>query len=198
MNKTASSFAHLLLSKAMETARDSISLEDFISLPEVSAGFHEELGFFVIEEQKRYVIRLAVALAREALPVWTESHPGFTGPVDAVTQAEKWISSPCEEFAEMASATQPAAVHDSLRVWRQEPKSAAWAGRTAAWAADAPKYGWQAVCAIMGAQLALGTDCALSSAIRFHNSEEQRAQQDAPSNGGQRFSLNSGFPPRRG
>lgn len=180
MKETGSSFTHLLLSSAMETARDNISLEDFISLSEVSAGFHDELGFFDAEEQKRYVIRLAVAMARDALPVWTESHPGRAGPVDAVTQAERWSASPCEEFAEMAAAMQPAAVQESLRVWRQEPKTAAWAARTAAWAADAPKYGWQAICALMGAQLALGADRALSSAIRFHNSEKQREISGSP------------------
>jgi hypothetical protein len=177
MTETASSFTNLLLSKARDTASDNISLPDFVSLPEVAAGFCEELGMLDLQQREQFVIRLAIALAREALPIWVKAHPLLTGPVDALTQAEKWMDSPCDEFAEIASDTQSAAVHDSLSVWRQEPKSAGWAGRTAAWVADAPKYGWQAVAAIMGAQQALGIDDALSSAIQFHETEKQRAQQ---------------------
>lgn len=176
MNKIASSFANLILSKAVEMANYATSLQDFVSIPEVSAGFHDEYRTFDVEEQKRFVVRLAIAMARETLPVWIEAYPDRTGPVDAVIQAEKWVDSPSDDFAELASATQPAAVHESLCVWRQEPKSAAWAARTAAWVADAPKYGWQALCAIMGAQQALGVDNALSSAIRFHEMEKRRVK----------------------
>jgi len=176
MTATASSFANLLLSKARETAKENISLREFVALPEVAAGFDDEFVNLAVDQRERFVIRLAIYLAQEALPVWVESHPSLTGPVEAVAQAEKWTESPCSESAEMASSTQPAAVHDSLSVWHQEPKKAAWAGRTAAWVADAPKHGWQAVAAIMGSQEALGTDEALSLAVRFHSAENQTAQ----------------------
>lgn len=123
---------------------------------------------------EQVVTRLAICLARGAVKLWTDAYPDRAGPVTAITAAEAWAACPCEAHANAAADTMQEAAHQAMKVWRTAPKSAAWAGRTAAWVADAPKYGWQTVAAIVGACRATSPELVLSVAERFFDAELSR------------------------
>ena len=111
--------------------------------------------------------RLAITLARGVLEVWRVPYPNLLGPVEAVEACEAWVRCPCPRHADDADAAAALALEQAQARWRHEPKAAAWAGRTAAWAGAAPKSGWQAIAAIVGACNATTTDGVVSVAERF-------------------------------
>lgn len=117
--------------------------------------------------QQELITGLAVRLARRVLGVWSHQYPDQLGPVWAVEAAETWATCPCALHAENASMASPSALRQAQMAWHAVPKSAAWAGRTAAWAADAPKFRWPAVAAIIGASKALNTDQVVDTAQAF-------------------------------
>src|SRR4029079_7975800 len=123
--------------------------EVLLSMPSV----HSVLSRTVAETsaQRELLVRLAIHLAREVLSLWQATYPDQHGPVEAVRAAEAWASCPCERHADEAAARQQPAVQQALAAWRPPATTVAWSGRTAAWVADAPKHGWQAVAAIVGA-----------------------------------------------
>jgi hypothetical protein len=102
------------------------------------------------------VLSAAIAAGRAVLDEWSRAYPDQTGPPSAIGAAEAWAAAPSPELADAAARAAELAVRQSIAVWRDEPKSAAWAGRTAAWVAAAPKYGWPAVAALFGACQAAG------------------------------------------
>ncbi len=112
--------------------------EDLLADPSVQAA----LPCVLVNDaasQREMLGRLAVGLAGEALAVWRAHYPDQHGPEEAVQAAEAWAACPCVLHAEAAAAKAAGAAQQARTVWRQQPKAAAWAGRTAAWAADAPK-----------------------------------------------------------
>jgi hypothetical protein len=125
--------------------------------------------------QRELLVRLAIHLAREVLPIWQGSYPDQYGPVEAVRAAEAWATCPCERHAEEAAARQSQAVHHVLAAWRRPATDAAWSGRTAAWVADAPKHGWQAVAAIVGACRATTTEKVVAAAEIFFSHETSQS-----------------------
>jgi hypothetical protein len=112
--------------------------------------------FSLVGLRPHAVILAAIAAARAALARWVEGYPDRAGPPLAVIAAESWAVSPSEETAQAAAGAAELAVTQALGVWHGSRQHAAWAGRTAAWAAMAPKYGWPAVAALFGACQALG------------------------------------------
>lgn len=124
---------------------------------------------------KQIMTRLAISLGRGVVKLWTEVYPDRMGPVAAIVAAEAWAACPCELHADAAAETMQNAAHQAMNVWRTPPKSAAWAGRTAAWVADAPKYGWQTVTAIVGACRAMDPERVVSAAERFFDAEVTRS-----------------------
>jgi hypothetical protein len=117
--------------------------------------------------EREMLCRLAASLAREVLPVWSALHPDELGPARAVAAVEGWVQCPCEAHAELASAAASEATDQSMTAWSNPEKEAAWAGRTAAWAGDAPRFTWQAVAAIVGACRATSRERILTAADRF-------------------------------
>jgi hypothetical protein len=115
--------------------------------------------------------RLAIILAREVVGVWSGVYPDGRAPLVALEAAEAWAACPCSLHAENAAETAPAAVSAFGAVWNLPPKEAAWAGRTAAWVGDAPKYHWQAVTAIVGACRATSAERVTNAAARFFAGE---------------------------
>ena len=166
-------------SKSLALAIVNGALE--LSTNEVGGLLHEKLlaspavkdalarGNLAIDamKQRELLCRLAVFLARDVLRIWTGTYPDDPGPALAVESAEAWARCPCQAHAQLASEASRKANHQSLAVWRRPPKEAAWAGRVAAWAADAPKYGWQSVAAIFGACRASDPNHIISLAERF-------------------------------
>lgn len=124
---------------------------------------------------KQVITCLAISLARDVVSLWTDEYPDRAGPVAAIAAAEAWLACPCEFHADAAAETMQNAAHQAMNVWRRPPKSAAWAGRTAAWVADAPKYGWQAVAAIVGACRSTTPERVVSAAERFFATELSRS-----------------------
>lgn len=116
--------------------------------------------------QVELVKRLAIHLSRAVLHVWTAVYRD-DAPEQAVAAAEAWAACPCEEHAVAAAEKQPAAVESGLDAWRRPPKSAAWAARTAAWVADAPKSNSQAIAALAGAVHAMSVEFVVDSATRW-------------------------------
>lgn len=118
-------------------------------------------------DQRQLVCELAIRLARFVLWVWRGRYLVQEGPEKAVEAAEAWVQCPCPAHADAAHAAQPLAIQQAGAVWSRPPADVAWAARTAAWAADAPKYGWQAVAAINGACEALSREEVVAAAAHF-------------------------------
>lgn len=140
--------------------------EALLASPKVHAALPEPLRYDA-EAQIRLLDRLAIHLAREVLHVWTAVSTADDAPKLAVAAAEAWAACPCAEHAAAAAATQPAAVQAGLHAWTRLPKSAAWAARTAAWVADAPKGNWQAVAAVSGACYATSVEEVVAAAAEW-------------------------------
>lgn len=120
---------------------------------------------------KEVMTRLAIFLARDIVKVWLDVHPERLAPVTAIEAAEAWAACPCQRHAEAAAETAHGASHEAMAVWRVPPKEVAWAARTAAWVADAPKYGWQTVTAMHGACRATSQEHVRIAAERFFSAE---------------------------
>lgn len=103
------------------------------------------------------LVRAAVAAATAALPAWTEAY-AQRDPAEAVAVARAWAEFPSKERAAASAEHGFAAGHVARTVWRGPHQRAAWAARTASWAATAPRYGWQAFAALRGACEACGRD----------------------------------------
>ena len=99
------------------------------------------------------VILFAIKAARSVLSVWDTAYPQVEGPGLALAAVERWARTRAVDDAEVASVAATRAATEARRQWNVQNK-AAWAGRTASWAAMAPKYGWPAVTALGGAVLA--------------------------------------------
>lgn len=147
--------------------------EVLLSMPSV----HSVLSRAVAETfaQRELLVRLAIHLAREVLDIWLANCPDQHGPVEAVRAAEAWANCPCERHANEAAARQQQAVQQALAAWRPPATNVAWSGRTAAWVADAPKHGWQAVAAIVGACRATTTEKVIATAEIFFARETSRS-----------------------
>jgi hypothetical protein len=115
--------------------------------------------------------RLAISLSRDVVKLWSDVYPDRLAPLMAIEAAETWAACPCMRHADAAAETARGAAHQAMAVWRVPPKEAAWAGRTAAWVADAPKYGWQTVTAIYGACRATSQEHAVAATARFFSTE---------------------------
>ncbi|AUX28374.1 MULTISPECIES: hypothetical protein [Sorangium] len=137
----------------------------------VKAAIAEVPGAPDAEGWKQVITRLAVFLARGVVKRWSNAYPDRLEPLRAVEAAEAWAACPCAHHAEAAAETAPGAARQAMAAWRSSPKEAAWAGRTAAWAADAPKYGWQTIAAIVGACRATGSKEVIAMAERFFSAE---------------------------
>jgi hypothetical protein len=146
--------------------------EVLLSMPSV----HSVLAPAVAEAsaQRELLVRLAIHLAREVLAIWQATYPDQHGPIGAVEAGEAWASCPCERHADEAAARQQQAVQQALAAWRPPATNVAWSGRTAAWVADAPKHGWQAVAAIVGACRATSTEKVIAAAEIFFARETSR------------------------
>jgi hypothetical protein len=121
--------------------------------------------------RKEVMTRLAISLSRDVVKLWSDAYPDRLAPLAAIEAAEAWAACPCGRHADAAAETMQNAAHQAMAVWRVPPKEAAWAGRTAAWVADAPKYGWQTVAAIGGACRSTSQDHAVAAAARFFSAE---------------------------
>ncbi|WP_437970557.1 hypothetical protein WMF04_15275 [Sorangium sp. So ce260] len=137
----------------------------------VKAAIAEVPGAPDADRWKQVMTRLAVFLAREVVKLWSDAYPDRVAPLRAIEAAEAWAACPCEHHAEAAAETTAGAARQAMAVWRIPPKEAAWAGRTAAWAADAPRYGWQTVAAIGGACRAARSENVIAAAERFFSAE---------------------------
>lgn len=150
----------------------TVRMEDaLLASPSVKIAIAQVPGPHDAERWKHILTRLAIALAREVVPLWSDAHPDRVEPLRAIEAAEAWAACPCKHHADAAAETMPDAARQALAMWRVPPKEPAWAGRTAAWAADAPKYGWQAVAAIGGACRATGAEKVIAAAERFFSAE---------------------------
>jgi len=97
-----------------------------------------------------------IALGRSVLTRWTRAFPEQDGPQLAVAAAEAWAVAPSPDGAQSAANAADLAIRQAIAVWHGPQQHAAWAGRTAAWVAMAPKYDWPAVAALFGACQAIG------------------------------------------
>jgi hypothetical protein len=97
------------------------------------------------------VLLSALAAGRSVIGLWQRAFPQLPGPPEALAAAAGWAADPTETAADSAARAADRAIRESLDVWRGPDQAAAWAGRTAAWVAMAPKYGWPAVAALAGA-----------------------------------------------
>jgi class 3 adenylate cyclase len=113
--------------------------------------------------RRKDVILAGIAASRAVIQVWEQIYPDSAGPPLAVEAAEAWMKSPSDASAEAAATAAKLAGDQALAVWRRPERAAAWVGRTAAWAASAPKYGWQAVPAIYGAVQVAGKPLIVSA-----------------------------------
>jgi len=114
------------------------------------------------------VVVAVIALGRTVVARWTRAYPEQDGPQLAVAAAEAWAVAPSGDAAELAARAADPAIKQAIAVWRGQQQHAAWAGRTAAWVAMAPKYDWPAVAAVFGACQAIGKRqvvAALASAL---------------------------------
>lgn len=128
-------------------ARDGLVHLELLRAPRISS----RLAHVDSQQQVEMLCRLAIALARYALSVWEEQYPYVREPVTAIEAAEAWAACPCARHAQAALVAEEGANREAQRVWRTPASPAAWAARTAAWAAAAPSYGWQAIPALVGA-----------------------------------------------
>jgi len=109
------------------------------------------------------VLLSALAAGRSVIGLWQRAFPKLSGPPAALAAAEGWAADPSETAAESAARAAERAIRESLGVWRGPDHAAAWAGRTAAWVAMAPRYGWPAVAALYGACEASGCESVIVS-----------------------------------
>jgi hypothetical protein len=154
-----------------DTKEDGALHEHLLATTAVSSALAGANGPSDPKSQRELLSRLAVFLAREVLSVWSASYPEDREAARAVVAAERWIGCPCPAHADAAADAARNAAEQAQAVWQRPPKEAAWAGRAAAWAADAPKYGWQSVAAIIGACRATSSDRIVMAADRFFETE---------------------------
>jgi hypothetical protein len=102
------------------------------------------------------VLLAVVVVGRAVLPRWVERFPELEGPLGAITAAEAWAAAPSAETAESAVRASEPAIQQAVAQWRSQLRHAAWAGRTAAWVAMAPKLDWPGVAALFSACQAVG------------------------------------------
>jgi len=115
------------------------------------------------------ILVAVVQVGRTVVPQWADAYRDRDGPPAAVAAAEAWAADPSPEAAERAARAADRAIEQALAVWRGALQHAAWAGRTAAWVAMAPRYDWPAVAALFGACQAIGRArvvAAVASALR--------------------------------
>ena len=105
---------------------------------------------------RQAVLVAVIALGRTVLARWARAYPEQDGPKRAVEAAEAWAVAPSPEAAESAAKAADLAIKQAIAVWQGPRQHAAWAGRTVAWIAMAPKYDWPAVSAFFGACQAIG------------------------------------------
>ena len=86
------------------------------------------------------VLVAVIALGRAVVTSWVEAYPEQDGPLLAAAAAEAWVASPSPDAAELAAKAADPATKQAIAVWRGQFQHAAWAGRTVAWVAMAPKY----------------------------------------------------------
>lgn len=134
---------------------------------------------------QQVVVLLALAAGRSVIRLWRRAFPDLLGPPEALTAAERWALEPSESAAEVAARAANLAIRQSLSVWGGPNRVAAWAGRTAAWVAMAPKYGWPAVAALNGACEAGGTESVVGALSAYLSGlcsgrAEQGAAADRP------------------
>jgi hypothetical protein len=174
MKSPSRTLSEAVVAGALELAADEANAalhEYLLATTAVSSALARANGPSDPKGQRELLCRLAVFLAREVLSVWSTSYPEDRAPAIAVAAAEAWTGCPCPAHAEGAADTARRAADQALAVWRQLPQEAAWAGRAAAWAADAPKYGWQSVAAIIGACRATSSDRVVMAADRFFETQ---------------------------
>ena len=138
---------------------------------DASQGHGESGCFFTGAGSRCCRPRARVVRGAGAGPQTSRVYPDRRAPLVALEAAEAWAACPCSLHAENAAETAPAAVSAFGAVWNLPPKEAAWAGRTAAWVGDAPKYHWQAVTAIVGACRATSAERVTNAAARFFAGE---------------------------
>ena len=161
-----------LLDSDADNANLTVRNDDaLLATPSVQALLAQTPGPHDPDPWNRIMTRLAISLARKVVSIWTDAHPDCAEPLRAVEAAEAWAACPCKLHADAAAETMAAAAHQAMATWRVPPKEAAWAARTAAWTADAPKYGWQTVAAIGGACHATSADDITAAAARFFAAE---------------------------
>ena len=103
------------------------------------------------------VISTSIVCARFVLKSWERLYPDDRRPCTAIEAAEQWSMCPCDSCAEIAAQVSGQASAAALSVWHStSDMRAPWAARTAAWAADGPKYKWQSFAAISGALKVVG------------------------------------------
>jgi hypothetical protein len=174
MQSPSRTLSEAIVAGALELAASEVDgalHEHLLATTAVSSALARTIGQSDLKSQRELLCRLAVFLAREVLSVWSASYPGERAPAKAVVAAEAWVGCPSPAHADAAAEAARLAADQALAVWRHPPKEAAWAGRAAAWAAAAPKYGWQSVAAIIAACRATDSDRIVVAADRFFETQ---------------------------
>jgi hypothetical protein len=169
---TPSTIARLLVERAnnLVAAHDrreltaAPTMDMLLAHPSIADG----IGFCNDRPARQVGVLLALAAGRSVIGLWQRVFPHLSGPPEALVAAAAWAENPSEVAAAVAANAAAVAVRQSLSVWRGPDQAAAWAGRTAAWVAMAPKYDWPAIDALIGACKAGGSEavvCALRACL---------------------------------
>jgi hypothetical protein len=177
MPSIAETVAKAIVESAIELVRsqaDGALHQKLLAAETVSQAWE---GFAPTVPRLTLLICASIAAARSAFPIWESAHPEIGGPLQALQAAEAWAACPCPEDAKYASEHMALARDAFAAQWAKTPKEPAWAARAVAWAADAPKYHWQAVTALYGACHASSSQSVTAAVARclerFLESERQ-------------------------
>jgi hypothetical protein len=102
------------------------------------------------------VLAAVISLGRAVIERWLHAYPDQDGAPRALAAADAWLVAPSLQAAEEAAIAADLAIRQAIAAWPGLLQHAAWAGRTIAWIAMAPKYDWPAVAALFGACQAIG------------------------------------------
>jgi hypothetical protein len=106
------------------------------------------------ERLKTILVATGCECAKEFVATWIRVRPDDDAPLVALEAARAWLEEPTQERAARSADRSRAALHSFTITKGTDRRPSwpahAWFARTCAWLADAPRYGWQAVPALLG------------------------------------------------
>ena len=106
------------------------------------------------ERLKTILVATGCRCAKELVATWIRVCPDDDAPLVALEAVRAWLEEPTQERAERSADLSRAALRSFAITKGTDRRPSwpahAWFARTCAWLADAPRYGWQAVPALLG------------------------------------------------